>query len=148
MKRTSQPGFTIVEMLIVIIIIGILATLVMVTFNGIQQKARDNERVTDIKALHGQIEAYFIEHTFYPSLNELNDTASGGFLETNMKGLDKEALRDPRGNVEVITNTPTSNTYSYEVAPVGCDNSATACNSYTLTAKLESGTDYVKKNLN
>ena len=45
LKRT-QSGFTIVELLIVIIVIGILAALVLVTFSGVQQKARNTERVT------------------------------------------------------------------------------------------------------
>ena len=55
--KQRQSGFTIVELLIVIVIIGILATLVIVTFSGVQQKARDSERKTDINAIAGQLEA-------------------------------------------------------------------------------------------
>ena len=54
--KQRQSGFTIVELLIVIVIIGILATLVIVTFSGVQQKARDSERKTDINAIAGQLE--------------------------------------------------------------------------------------------
>jgi prepilin-type N-terminal cleavage/methylation domain-containing protein len=47
LKNKASKGFTIVELLIVIVVIGILAALVVTTYNGIQQKARDTERKTD-----------------------------------------------------------------------------------------------------
>ena len=68
----KQQGFTIVELLIVIVVIGILAALVVTTFTGIQQKARDTERQTDIKAVHGQLEAYYAQNGAYPALADLN----------------------------------------------------------------------------
>jgi general secretion pathway protein G len=60
MKKPSltrnQPGFTIVELLIVIVIIGILAAITIVAYNNIQQRARDTQRMQDLadtaKALH------------------------------------------------------------------------------------------------
>ena len=50
--KSKQKGFTIVELLIVIVVIGILVALVVTTFSGIQRRARDTERQTDIKAVH------------------------------------------------------------------------------------------------
>src|SRR5215210_4043905 len=95
--RIKNQGFTIVELLIVIVVIGILAALVITTFTGIQQKARNTERETDIKAIHGQVEAYFAQNGKYPTLANLNDgTPTTGFRAVNMKGLDQEALRDPK----------------------------------------------------
>lgn len=38
--RASQKGFTIVELLIVIVVIGILAAIVIVAYNGVQNRAR------------------------------------------------------------------------------------------------------------
>ena len=57
MKRgQNKKGFTIVELLIVIVVIGILAAITIVAYNGIQTSARDAQRKTDIgniaKALH------------------------------------------------------------------------------------------------
>src|SRR5581483_10159781 len=91
--EADRGGFTIVELLIVIVVIGILAALVIVTYNGIQQKARDTERKTDIKAVQGQLEAYWANNAKYPTLANLNDAT---FRQANMKGLDPAALADPK----------------------------------------------------
>lgn len=59
LKRLQKsPGFTIVELLIVIVIIGILAALVIVAYTGIQARARDSTRVTDMRNVKTAIEAY------------------------------------------------------------------------------------------
>ena len=143
-KKTS--GFTIVELLIVIVVIGILAALVIVTYNGIQQKARDTERKTDINALHGQLEAYQAQNGRYPTLANVNDAT---FRSANMKGLDPAALQDPKGTAQTLVAAPVANNYSYGVTPAGCDNGANGdCTQYTLTANLEAGGTYVKQSLN
>ena len=147
-RTTKQSGFTIVELLIVIVVIGILAALVITTFTGIQQKARNTERTTDVKALHGQVEAYYAQNGRYPTLANLNDSAWRG---TNMKGLDQEALKDPKGAGYTLASTAGANTYSYDVQKAGggaCDNSTNDCATYTITATLEGGGTYAKSNLN
>lgn len=154
LKKRASSGFTIVELLIVIVVIGILAALVVTTYNGIQKKARDTERKTDINALHGQIEAYEAENGKYPSLGEINEDASHvGWRSTYMKGLDPAALKDPNGTASTLATSPAANVYSYEVTPVGCDNgdgggTGGDCTAYTLTATLEQGGTYQKQSLN
>ncbi len=148
--KRNQQGFTIVELLIVIVVIGILAALVITTFTGIQQKARDTERETDIKAIHGQVEAYYAQEGKYPTLANLNDSTWRG---THMKGLDPEALKDPKGSGQTLANAAGSNTYSYVATPSGCDNGDNGgtggdCTGYTLTATKEVGGQFVKTNLN
>jgi len=144
-KRNNR-GFTIVELLIVIVVIGILAALVITTYTGIQKKARDTERKTDVNALHGQVEAYQAQNGKYPTLDELNDST---FRSDNLKGLDAAALKDPNGTSGTLVGSPAANAYSYAAAPSGCDNGSNGdCTSYTLTATLESGGTYVKSSLN
>lgn len=139
--KKNNRGFTIVELLIVIVVIGILAALVIVTYNGIQQKARDTERKTDIKALQGHMEAYWADQAKYPTLTEANDATAGGFRATNFKGLDPAAFADPKNSASQQLCASTSvNCYGYTVTPAGCDNGAGGdCTNYTLTATLESG---------
>ena len=146
-KKRLDRGFTIVELLIVIVIIGILAALVITTYSGIQQKARDTERKTDINTLQSHAEAYFAESGNYPTLANFNDSA---FRSANMKGLDPAALADPKnaGSQQLCAAT-TSSCYGYAPAPAGCDNGAGGdCTSYTLTATLETGGTYTKQSLN
>lgn len=144
--KRNQQGFTIVELLIVIVVIGILAALVITTFTGIQQKARDTERETDIKAIHGQVEAYYAQNGKYPTLANLNDSS---WRTSNMKGLDAEALKDPKGNAQTLVDSPSATAYAYAVTPSGCDNGNNGdCTGYTLTATKEAGGTFVKTNLN
>jgi prepilin-type N-terminal cleavage/methylation domain-containing protein len=51
-------GFTVIELLIVIVIIGILATLTIIAFTGIQQRAQVAAMQTDLKQSAGQLEIY------------------------------------------------------------------------------------------
>ncbi len=149
--KNTKSGFTIVELLIVIVVIGILAGLVVTTFTGIQQKARNTERQTDIKAIHGQVEAYYAQNGKYPTLANLND---GTWRGTNMKGLDSEALKDPKGSASTLVAAAAANSYAYAVfasdGTTACDNAAAAtdCAVYTLTATYEGGGTFAKTNLN
>lgn len=61
-----QSGFTIVELLIVIVIIGILAAITIVAYNGIQQRARDSQRASDLTTLNKALELYYIDNGEYP----------------------------------------------------------------------------------
>ena len=120
--KRKESGFTIVELLIVIVVIGILAALVVTTFSGIQKKARDTERETDVKALHGQIEAYYAQNGRYPTNANLDDDT---FVQAQLKGLDLEALKDPKGADNNVASGAAANVYSYVETPSGCDNDDT-----------------------
>jgi prepilin-type N-terminal cleavage/methylation domain-containing protein len=151
LKKKAASGFTIIELLIVIVVIGILALLVLNTYNGVQQKARDTKRKTDINAIDGQMEAYQASNAKYPTLANLNDAT---FRSANLKGLDPNALVDPKSSCNPATGscvvgTPSANAYSYAPTPAGCDNGAGGdCTSFVLTATLESSGTYVKNSLN
>lgn len=141
----QQKGFTIVELLIVIVVIGILATLVIVTFTGIQQRARNTKRQTDINAVQSHVEAFKAQNGYYPTLAHINDST---WRKTNMQGLDPDALQDPKGSSQTLAATTSGTTYGY--APVNdagtdCSADETTCSGYTLTATLEGGGTYQKK---
>lgn len=62
----KNNGFTIVELLIVIVVIGILAAITIVAYNGIQSKARDAQRVSDVDLITKALEIYYIDNGRYP----------------------------------------------------------------------------------
>ncbi|RYZ77756.1 MAG: prepilin-type N-terminal cleavage/methylation domain-containing protein [Proteobacteria bacterium] len=57
MKKPTS-GFTIVELLIVIVVIGILAAITIVSFNGIQKRAANTARETELRSWQKTFEVY------------------------------------------------------------------------------------------
>jgi type II secretory pathway pseudopilin PulG len=136
-----------VELLIVIIIIGILATLVIVTFTGVQQKARNSKRQTDLNALDSHVEAFYAQYGFYPTLADLQSSA---FLSGYMKGFDPAALTDPKGGA--LAATTGADHYGYTATGTGCTNTTATtmpadngCSAFSVTATLEGGGTFVKQ---
>jgi hypothetical protein len=114
--------------------------------NGqVQSQAADTERKTDINALQGQIEAYWADNGFYPTLTNINDP---NWRAANMKGMDPEALKDPAGTSQKLAASPAAHVYSYQALPTGCDNVKVQCDDFTLTATLDAGGTYSKQSLN
>lgn len=122
-------------------------------FGGEQQQARDSKRMADIKSIQTQLEAFFSQNGYYPSLSDMN---SSSWISTNMKSLDTNALTDPSNssNSTKLASQPTKGQYAYQPADSNgqsCENSDTNCAQYTLTAELESqqngSSTYVVKNL-
>lgn len=65
-KKTA--GFTIVELLIVIVVIGILAAITIVAFNGVQARSRDTARITKVKDIAKALELYKVDNGRYPPI--------------------------------------------------------------------------------
>jgi type II secretion system protein G len=65
--KKSIRGFTLIELLIVIAIIGVLATLLMVNFIGVRQRARDAQRKSDLRQIQSALEIYRSDNGSYPS---------------------------------------------------------------------------------
>ncbi len=84
----KQKGFTIVELLIVIVVIAILATITVVAFNGINSKARDAVRAQDMVTIKKALMAY--------------DAVNGGVLRsTSVPRYNEEVVQTGRGGWDV-----------------------------------------------
>lgn len=78
LKKAREQGFTIVELLIVIIVIAILAALVISAYSGIQTKAKASKAQANAKSYATALAAAQGESSTYPVLADANTAVSSG----------------------------------------------------------------------
>ncbi len=82
--RTRNAGFTLVEILIVVVILGILAAIVIPQFTSASESARASSLVSQLQTIRGQLELYQVQHNgSYPDLSSDWDQLTA---ETNVSG--------------------------------------------------------------
>lgn len=111
-RKLSYKGFTLVELLIVIVIIGILATIGFVAFSGAQNKAKKSKAESTVSQVKSKLGEYNVDNSNYPA-----DKAA---VVTYLKSADG-------GNNTELGNTFESGAYTYACTP-DCDSG------FTLTA--------------
>jgi len=65
-NKLNVKGFTIVELLIVIVIIGILATIGFVAFSGAQNKAKKSDASATLSQVKSKLGEYNVDNNSYP----------------------------------------------------------------------------------
>jgi general secretion pathway protein G len=65
MTRTNRKGFTLIEILIVVIILGILAAIVIPQFTNASKEAKQSALVTMVQSLRSQIALFKLQHNDY-----------------------------------------------------------------------------------
>jgi len=111
--RQKSGGFTIVELLIVIVVIGILAAIVIVAFNGVQERAKVATVQSDLRSFNTVMQAYRAEFGSFPTV----PTASMGIKFTkNIYGVDGQGrnaryCRTPAADEYVLMVNTTSEKY-------------------------------------
>jgi len=83
--KGNHSGFTLVELLVVIIIIAILATVGLVTYGSVQKEARKVKRMGDLAAIETNLQLYYQAKGKYPntSISSRSECALWGSLSPN-----------------------------------------------------------------
>lgn len=95
LSRLQASGFTIVELVIVVVIIGLLATLVFVAYSGIQSSARDSSILSDLDALDGIETQYGLS----------NDVAGKAWYSGSGTDSDLNFTPSPGNVIDIVINT-------------------------------------------
>ncbi len=119
-KTKRTPGFTIVELLIVTVVIGILAAITIVAYSGIQDRARFSKEQSDLSSIHKAIQMYYVDNGRYPVTNAANDwfgwdQVSGnsfipGLSPKYMATIPQMDLSLPAGDTYLYASTGTNGT--------------------------------------
>jgi type II secretion system protein G len=138
-RDLKKSGFTIVELLIVVVVIGILAAIVIVAYNGVQARARDARRLADIQTVNKALQLYYIDNGSYPI------TAPSGmstaYTDTNCQLGTKQADWVPGLTPKYLPQLPQSFSPRPWDSRTGCYQYASDGTSYVLGAwqALETG---------
>ncbi|EAS40805.1 type II secretion system protein GspG [Photobacterium profundum] len=68
--QRKQRGFTLLEVMVVIVILGVLASLVVPNLLGNKEKADQQKAVTDISALEQSLDMYKLDNSVYPTTDQ------------------------------------------------------------------------------
>ncbi len=101
-RLSSSAGFTLIEIMVVVFILGLLATLVAPKIIGRTDDARRTKAAADIKAIEQALQLYKLDNGYYPrDIRELIEPSGGAW---NAEGyLDREPI-DPWGVAYVYTS--------------------------------------------
>lgn len=66
-SKTAKKGFTLVEILIVLAILSVIATLLVVSFQSLKISGRDAKRVSDINSIRNALNMYYQKYNSYPT---------------------------------------------------------------------------------
>lgn len=68
-RKRFLPGFTLIEILVVISIIAVIITIAIVSYTTINKQSRDAKRKSDLEQIRSALEMYRSDNGYYPSVN-------------------------------------------------------------------------------
>ena len=105
----GQDGFTLIEIMVVILIIGLLALMVVPRLRGVADRAKRTKAQADIQELKQGLDRYYLDNGSYPTtdqgLQALVSPPTGGRLPSNY---------EQGGYIEKLPSDPWGNQYFYQ----------------------------------
>lgn len=106
-KRQKERGFSLVELMVVVFIMGLLATLIIVNVAPVGDRSRVTKAQADISNLENALEQYSLDLYTYPSTDQ-----GLAALSSPPAGIDATLYR-PGGYIRRVQNDPWGNPYQY-----------------------------------
>jgi prepilin-type N-terminal cleavage/methylation domain-containing protein len=119
--KTKLKGFTLIELIVVIAVIGLLATIILGALSMAKKKGDDTSRVNALQEIRSALHLFNADKGYYPpTANYQTDLINNKYIsQISLSGL------------------------KYAAIPLGC--TGTACNSYHLGIALDSSDNLVLK---
>ena len=114
MERAARAGFTLIEIMLVVVIIGLLAGIVSVSIPKYLEKARHNKAKADIDGIGVAIQTYYME-------NGKNPDNLDSLVQGDEPYLEKGIPKDPWGNDYQYTYPSAHKPFKYDLKSLGLD---------------------------
>ena len=123
LRRSAARGFTLVEMLLVLVILGVLAAIVYPKVAGRGEQARVTAAQAQISAFKTALDAFEVDNGYYPKgRNGLTDLVQKPRDAVNWRGPYLETIpKDPWQNDYVYENPGKHNANSFDIMSLGSD---------------------------
>jgi general secretion pathway protein G len=109
-RRSNQDGFTLIEIMVVILILGLLATIVVQSLRGATDKAKRVKAQADISEIKTGLDRYYLDSGSYPT----TDQGLASLVSAPQSGNNVPANYEAGGYLQSIPKDPWGNPYFYQ----------------------------------
>jgi len=106
-RQRAAAAFTLVELLLVLVILGVLAAIVLPKFSGISERSRVTATQTQLSTFKTALDAFEVDMGYYPK-------GKSGLLDLIQSPRDAKNWHGPYLQSDVIPKDPWGNDYIYE----------------------------------